>query len=69
VKNEEAQPSGQAKHRMKWITLEVGFAEVLGRTPWCHPLQVGDAGEYDGLVESRFCRPINFRISRYPGAI
>lgn len=26
--------SGQPRHRMKWITLEVGFAGVLGRMLW-----------------------------------
>ena len=32
-------------------------------------LQVGDAGEHDGLVENRFCRPVNFRMVRDgPGA-
>ena len=54
---------GQAEHRMKWITLEVRFAEVLGRTLWGlsndAPTSSGHAGEHDG----RFCPPVNFRTA------
>jgi hypothetical protein len=54
---------------MKWITLEVGFAGVLGRTLWGHssetPTSSGDAGVHHGPVENRFCRPVNFRIALF----
>jgi hypothetical protein len=50
--------SGQPKHRMKWITLEVGFAGVLGRTLWGHstisPLHAKWAMLVTGNTQSKF---------------
>ena len=54
---------------MKWITLISDSCGSLAEF-WVSPFdestspQMGDAGENYGLMEDRFCRPVNFRMAQ-----